>query len=137
MKSSSTLCKQQVMWYNQGMTEKETLPLNLGLDIAARKMSCFYSFCFGRAITSHSTFPKQAPALCVTPTCLMQAGTTAAGTGCLCCSVHSGASKTTPWQGQIEPASHAMKPIFCRGCAKYLLEFARGTEQVLLHRKKL
>lgn len=70
------------MWYNQGMTEKETLPLNLGLDIAACKMSCFNSFCFGRAITSHSTFPKQAPALCVTPTCLTQAGTTAAGTEC-------------------------------------------------------
>lgn len=69
--------------------------------------------------------------------CLTLAGTTAAGRGCLHCSAHSDASKMTPWQGQIEPASHAMESIFYRGCAKYQLEFAQGVAQVLLHRKKL
>lgn len=98
-------------------------------------MSCFYSFCFGRTITSHSKFPKQVPALCVSPICLIQAATTAAGIGCLYCSVHPDASKMTLWQGQIEPASHATKPVFCRRCAKYWLEFAWGIEQVLLLRK--
>lgn len=133
MESSSRRCGTARGW----LKNKSHLWVKIqDFDISACKRSCFHSFCFGSTITSDSNFPNQVPALCVTPMCLTQAGTTEAGIGCFYCSAHSDASKITPWQGQIEPARHSMKSIFCRVYAKHQLKFAQGTEQVLLHGKK-
>lgn len=79
VKSTSTLCQQQLMWYNQGMTETPPLISIHNFDTAACIMSCLSSFCFGRTTTSPSKFPKQGAALSVVPICLTQAAAPAAG----------------------------------------------------------